>query len=70
MKIKVQRQLEGRVSIRAIFEATVSQNEPSSQKSTINEWSVSQCRISSRVTVSLIKVLSGMAMRVGSSHNS
>ena len=36
-KIKVQRQLEGYVSIRAISEATVSQNGPSSQKSTINE---------------------------------
>ena len=61
MKIKVQRQLEGRVSIRAIFEATVSQNEPSSQKSIINEWSVSMQNIE-WVIVSLIKVLSGMVM--------
>ena len=32
------------------------------EKSTINERSVSQCRISSRVTVSPIKTLSEMAM--------
>ena len=42
-------------------ERAMSQNKSSSQKLTINEWSVSQCRISSRVTASPIKVLSGYA---------
>ena len=45
-----------------IDERAMPQNKSSYQKSTINEWSVSQCRISSRVTVSPIKVLFEMAM--------
>ena len=55
----------------AISEATVSQNKPSSQKSTIDEWSVSQCRISSIVTISPKKCsLKWLCPSVGSSHNS
>ena len=38
------------------------QNKLTSQKSTIDENSVSQCRISSKVIVSPIKVLSEMDM--------
>ena len=45
-----------------ISKAIISQNKQSSQKSTIGEWSMSQCRISSRGTVSPIKVHSKMAM--------
>ena len=43
-------------------EKVTPQSKSSSQKSTINEWNASQCRTSSRVTVSPIKALSEMAM--------
>ena len=45
-----------------VNEVTMPQYKPSSQKSTISEWSMSQCRILSRATVSPIKVHSKMAM--------
>ena len=43
-------------------ERVMSQNKSSSQKSTIDGRNASECRISSRVIVSPIKVLSEMAM--------
>ena len=43
-------------------ERVMPQNKSSSQKSTINEWSMSQCKISSEVAVSPIKVLFGMVV--------
>ena len=43
-------------------ERAMPQNKSSSQKSTINEWSMSQCKISSEVAVSPIKVLFGMVV--------
>ena len=45
-----------------IDERVMPQNKSSSQKTTINERSVSQCKVSSRMTVSPIKTLSEMGM--------